>query len=70
MGIPILLWNIHFSPDGKTLVTVSDDAKVELWNAETLLLKQLIPEGCHWIEDYLHHNVRVDRGDRQICDGI
>lgn len=64
------LWNIHFSPDSKTLVTVSNDARVELWNAETLLLKPLIAEGCHWIADYLHHNVRVDQGDRQICDLI
>lgn len=63
-------WNIQFSPDGKTLVTVSDNAQVELWNAETLSLKQLIPKGCHWIKDYLHHNVRVEQGDRQICDGI
>lgn len=63
-------WNIQFSPDGKTLVTVSDDAKVELWNAETLSLQQLIPKGCQGIEDYLDYNIRVDEGDRQICDGI
>lgn len=63
-------WNIHFSPDGKTLVTVSDDFKVELWNTKTFSLEQLIPAGCNWIKDYLHHNVRVKQSDRTICDGM
>lgn len=63
-------WNIQSSPDGKTLVTVSDDFRVELWNIEMLPLKQLIPEGCYWIKDYLDHNVRLNQGDRQICHDI
>jgi WD40 repeat protein len=64
------LWNVSFSPDGKTLVSVSDDAQVEFWNAEILDFEQLIARGCHWVKDYLNHNVGVEAGDRQICDGI
>jgi WD40 repeat protein len=63
-------WNVSFSPDGKTLVSVSDDAQVEIWNAEILDFDQLIARGCHWLGDYLQHNVRVDSDDRKICDGI
>jgi WD40 repeat protein len=64
-------WNVSFSPDEKTLVAVSDDAKVEIWNAETLKSeRQMMIRGCNWLKDYLKHNVRVDQGDRQICDRI
>jgi WD40 repeat protein len=63
-------WNVSFSPDGKAFVSVSDDAKVEIWNAETLEFDRLIDRGCDWLRDYLQHNVRLDRGDRQICDRI
>ncbi|NJK69364.1 MAG: hypothetical protein HC941_25110 [Microcoleus sp. SU_5_3] len=63
-------WNITFSPDGRTLVSVSDDARVDIWNAETLELDRLIDRGCNWLRDYLQHNVRVNKGDRQICDRV
>jgi hypothetical protein len=56
-----------FSPVSKTLVTVSDDAKVEIWNTEILSLEQLMINGCNWIKDYLDHNVIVNEGDRKIC---
>lgn len=63
-------WNLSFKPDGKTLVSVSDDAQVEIWNAEILEPQQLIDRGCNWLQNYLKHNVKVDAGDRRICDGI
>ncbi|MBD1836229.1 AAA-like domain-containing protein [Cyanobacteria bacterium FACHB-472] len=61
-------WNVSFNSDGKTFVSVSDDAQVEIWTTETLEPQQLIDRGCHWLKDYLKHNVRVDPDDRQICD--
>ncbi|MFE1744061.1 AAA-like domain-containing protein [Coleofasciculus sp. H7-2] len=61
-------WNLTFNPDGKTLVSVSDDAQVEIWNTQMLEPEQLIDRGCHWLKDYLKHNVRVNPRDRQMCD--
>lgn len=62
--------NVSFNSDGKTLVSVSDDVQVEIWNAELLEPRQFIDRGCYWLKDYLKHNVRVDPGDRQICNGL
>ena len=63
-------WNVSFNPNGKTLVSVSDDAQVEIWTAEMLEPQQLVERACTWLKDYLNHNVRVDRSDRQICDHL
>jgi WD40 repeat protein len=63
-------WNVSFNPDGKTLVSVSDDDQVEIWNAEMPKFEQMIDRGCSWLKDYLKHNVKVDKSDRQICNGI
>lgn len=62
------VWNIHFSADGKQLVTVSADGQVEIWDAKTLELQQLIQQGCQWVQNYLKHNVRLEKADRSMCD--
>jgi hypothetical protein len=52
-------------------IYVRFDAKVEIWNAETLKSeRQMMIRGCNWLKDYLKHNVRVDQADRLICDRI
>lgn len=59
-------WNISFIDD-KTLVSVSDDAKVELWNADTLEFDVLLKQSCDWLQDYLQFSLQVDQRDRALC---
>ncbi|OKH35360.1 hypothetical protein NIES2101_37740 [Calothrix sp. HK-06] len=62
-------WNVSFNLDGKTFVSVSDDAKVEILTASAPETgQQMIIRGCNWLKDYLKNNVRVDKASRQICD--
>jgi WD40 repeat protein len=66
-GIGYPFWNVSFSPDGKKVVSVSDDALVELWNAETQDSQQLISQGCKWLHDYLKNNNKIEK-DKDICE--
>jgi WD40 repeat protein len=66
-GVMYPFWNLSFSPDGKKVVSVSDDALVELWNAETQDSQQLISQGCKWLDDYLKNNNNPNT-DKHICD--
>ncbi|MDZ8051083.1 MAG: AAA-like domain-containing protein [Aulosira sp. ZfuVER01] len=69
-GHSYAFWNISFSPDGKKIVSVSDDGLVELWDAEFLDFDQLIVRGCSWLRDYLQNNPSVQETDKHICDRI
>jgi WD40 repeat protein len=66
-GLSYPLWNVSFSPDRKKVVSVSDDALVQVWNAETQDYKQLISQGCNQLHDYLKNNPKADK---HICEGI
>jgi WD40 repeat protein/ABC-type dipeptide/oligopeptide/nickel transport system ATPase component len=68
-GVGYPFWNVRFSPDGKKVVSVSDDALVELWNAETQDSQQLISQGCKWLDDYLKNNNNSNK-NQYICDKI
>jgi WD40 repeat protein len=60
-------WDVSFSPIGEKVVFVSDDALVQLWNAETQDYQQLILQGCNRLHDYLKNNPKADK---RICEGI
>jgi WD40 repeat protein len=54
-----------FTPDGKSVLIVGDDAPARLWRVETK--DELVTEACKWIGDYLHNNPGVSAEDRQLC---
>ncbi|MGF1535081.1 MAG: hypothetical protein ACFB4J_01165 [Elainellaceae cyanobacterium] len=33
-------------------------------------LRELLRDGCQWLNNYLSHNLEVSEGDRTICDGV
>ncbi|HEY9672333.1 MAG TPA: TIR domain-containing protein [Waterburya sp.] len=66
------VYSVSFSPDGKTLASASSDGSVILWKLEDLRpnKNKLMQDACAWVRDYLKYNSRVDKSDKQLCDGI
>ena len=62
---------IHFSRDGKTLVSGSSNKTVIIWDvARHLTPKDIQRYACKWLKDYLQHNPEVEESDRRLCDNI
>ncbi len=62
---------IHFSRDGKTLVSGSNNKTVIIWDLASNLTPQDIQRyACKWLKDYLQHNSEVTESDRRLCDQI
>jgi hypothetical protein len=71
-GHDSVVTSVNFSPDGKTLVSGSDDKTIKLWNLGTDWgLSDLMDRSCAWVRAYLHNpNSGVREEDRGLCDGI
>ncbi|MFW9260520.1 WD40 repeat domain-containing protein, partial [Nostoc sp. CALU 546] len=66
------VYSVSFSPDGKTIATVSDNT-IKLW--DHLDLDSLMRRSCDSVRDYLTYNPLknnpdVSENDRHLCDGI
>ena len=71
MGHKAAVESIDFSPDGKTLISGSDDRTVILWTKEDDPdSKELLKHGCEWAQDYLKNNLALDETDRSLCDKV
>jgi WD40 repeat protein len=58
---------VSVSPDGKTLVSASNEKVVILWNFD---LDDLLARGCDWLRAYLNNpnaNIKPE-ANRHICD--
>ena len=58
--------SMSFSPDGKAMVTASDDGVLVL----SLELDDLLEHSCDQVRDYLKNNRNFEKSDRTLCDGI
>ncbi|MFM6322971.1 MAG: WD40 repeat domain-containing protein, partial [Microcystis panniformis] len=64
--------SVNFSPDGKTLVSGSEDKTIKLWYLGTDWgFSDLMWSICDWVRVYLDNpNSGVREEDRGLCDGI
>jgi WD40 repeat protein len=58
-------FQLIFTPDGKFVTVVGNDAPARLWRVETT--DELVTAACKWIGDYLLHNPDVSAEDRKLC---
>ena len=57
-----IIFEVSFSPDGKTIASADIDGKVILWNLD---LDDLLKRSCSWLDGYLKNNPKVS--DRTLC---
>ena len=63
--------SIDFSPKGETLASGSEDKTAILWNRNKRNIlnfnsKQLLKNGCEWVEDYLKYNQESEESDQEL----
>ncbi|MEM1280278.1 MAG: WD40 repeat domain-containing protein, partial [Cyanobacteria bacterium P01_H01_bin.152] len=59
-----IIWQGSFDSTGMRLASAGADGHIRLWN---LQLKDLMWQGCQWIEDYLAYGDLSD-ADRLVCE--
>ncbi|AFY56498.1 WD40 repeat-containing protein [Rivularia sp. PCC 7116] len=63
------VWDVEFTPDGKTLVSGSEDKTLMLWNLEKVIdSDKVLTYACDLVRDYLQNSADVDSVDRNLCD--
>ncbi len=63
------VWDVEFTPDGKTLVSGSEDNTLMLWNLEKVIdSDKVLDYACDLVRDYLKNSAEVDSEDRYLCD--
>ncbi|BAY82388.1 WD-40 repeat protein [Calothrix parasitica NIES-267] len=62
------VWDVEFTPDGKKLVSGSEDNTLMVWNLEKVIdSDKVIDYACDLIRDYLLWSKEVDSQDRYLC---
>ena len=61
-----IVTSVSFSPDRKSIATISWDNTARLWRIESL--DEMLVQGCNWLHDYLQNN--ADESEKHLCDDI
>ncbi|MBV6625321.1 MAG: AAA-like domain-containing protein [Rivularia sp. (in: Bacteria)] len=63
------VWDVEFTPDGKNLVSGSEDNTLMQWNLEKVIdSDEVLTYACDLVRDYLQNSAEVDSVDRNLCD--
>ncbi len=63
------VWDVEFTPDGKTLISGSEDNNLMLWNLEKVIdSDKVLAYACDLLRDYLKNSAEVDSQDRHLCE--
>jgi WD40 repeat protein len=60
--------DIEFSSDSKYLRTDSENGTIRLW--QIWGMDELLSTNCDWVRDFLKNGYDLEKGDRDLCDGI
>ncbi|MGB6300661.1 MAG: AAA-like domain-containing protein [Rivularia sp. (in: cyanobacteria)] len=62
------VWDVEFTPDGKNLVSGSEDNNLMLWNLEKVIdSDKVLNYACDLVRDYLKNSAEVESQDRNLC---
>lgn len=62
------VWDVEFTPDGKKLVSGSEDNTLMVWNLEKVIdSDKVLNYACDLVRDYLQNSQEVDSQDRKLC---
>jgi len=60
--------DVVLSPDGKLLVTASDDKTARVWQVGDI--DNMLAISSEWVRHYLESNPNVDESDKHLCDDV
>jgi WD40 repeat protein len=60
--------DMEFSSDSKYLRTDGENGTVRLW--QIWGMDELLSTNCDWVRNFLRNGYNLEKGDRDLCDGI
>ncbi|MEO0686079.1 MAG: hypothetical protein AAFY76_13825, partial [Cyanobacteria bacterium J06649_11] len=67
-GHKAAVWDVEFTPDGKNIVSGSEDNTLMLWTLETVVdSDKVLDYACDLVRDYLKNSAEVDSQDKNLC---
>jgi WD40 repeat protein len=60
------VWDINFSPDGRTLASANGECTVMVWDLKRILHLELLAYSCTWVRDYqrITTQLRIHNADQ------